>query len=181
MKIKEPTKPLLSDSKIGLRISFIRRSAGYLAVILIVALILLLVLLSPLLLRQLGRISGVDWARLSNIGQTYGAASAVLSAIALIGISLSLLVQARQARDERIRLVFERHVQLLSMVLERPDLYGPVMGFSAPAGIEARQYLFATMLMNYARMGYITGIIPEEDLRAETLREVFQGEPMRIW
>jgi Family of unknown function (DUF6082) len=67
------------------------------------------------------------------------------------------------------------------MVLERPDLYGPVMGFSAPAGIEARQYLFATMLINYARMGYITGTIPEEDLRAETFREVFQGEPMRIW
>jgi uncharacterized membrane protein (Fun14 family) len=103
MKIKEPTTPLLSDSKIGLRISFIRRLAVYLAVILIVAFILSLVLLSPVLLRQLGRISGIDWARLSNIGQTYGAASAVLSAIALIGISLSLLVQARQARDERIR------------------------------------------------------------------------------
>lgn len=35
-----------------------------------------LILLSPLLLRQLGGIGGVDWVRLSYIGQTYGTGSA---------------------------------------------------------------------------------------------------------
>ena len=41
----------------------------------------------PLLLRKIADIKGVNWASLANIGQTYGAASAILSAIALIVIA----------------------------------------------------------------------------------------------
>jgi hypothetical protein len=160
----------------------IRSAALFLAAFTGIAGILSLVLISPLLLRQLGRVNGIDWSRLSNIGQTYGAASAILSAVALIGVSLSLIVQARQARAERVRVVRERHMELLRIVLDAPDLYGPIIGELTPrAPDETRQFLFATMWMNYARMGYQLGILDEQLIREEVLRSAFGGEPLRKW
>ena len=181
MKLRGPGGLLASYIKINWHVIFVRRLAKYLAVFVGVILILSLVLLSPILLRQLGIFTSANWAQLSEIGQTYGAASAVLSGIALIGISLSLLIQARQARNERIRLVFERHTQLLTMELEHLDIYGPVFGLNPPPGIDARQFLFCTMVMNYQRLGFLTGTILEEDLRGEGLPDMFGAEPTRIW
>ena len=80
-----------------------RFTARLLAVIAVGAGLLSLVLFSPLLLRELTHVKGIDWQQLSNVGQTYGAASAILSGIALVGVVFSLLVQARQAKTERIR------------------------------------------------------------------------------
>src|SRR2546421_11244030 len=55
------------------------------------------VVLSPFLLGALGGF-GVNWTRLSEIGQTYGAGSAVLSALALGAGAMSVTIQARQGR-----------------------------------------------------------------------------------
>ena len=35
--------------------------------------------------------------------------------------------------------------------------------------------------MSYSRMGFLTGTIPEKDLREEILRGMFEGEPFRTW
>jgi hypothetical protein len=177
----EPGGPMNPDSSAGWRIPIIRKASAYLAAVAGAAVILSLVLASPLLLRQLGHIRGIDWTRLSNVGQTYGAASAILSAVALIGISLSLVVQTRQAKAERIRIVRERHMELLRIMLDDPDLYTPVTGAQASPGVDIRQQLFATMWMNYSRMGFQMGVLSEKGLREETLRDVFRGEPMRTW
>ncbi len=59
-----------------------------------------LVALSPLMLERLDG-QAQDWERLSFIGQTYRAASAILSVLALIGVSVSLLLQAREAKATR--------------------------------------------------------------------------------
>ena len=83
----------------------IRNSAVYIAAFAILTVLLLLILVSPLFLRTLARAHGINWSQLSDIGQTYGAASAILSGVALVGVSLSLMVQARQAKAERIRIV----------------------------------------------------------------------------
>ncbi|WP_431313324.1 DUF6082 family protein [Streptomyces antnestii] len=40
----------------------------------------------------------IDWGKLSDISQAYGAVSVVFSAIALAGVALSLLYQVRQTR-----------------------------------------------------------------------------------
>src|SRR5215471_21034949 len=91
-------KPLPSSRSVSWSVPTIRKTAVYLTFLVITLGSLALVLISPILLRQLDRIKGIDWSLLSNIGQTYGAASAILSAVALIGISISLLVQVRQAK-----------------------------------------------------------------------------------
>lgn len=58
-----------------------RRTVAVVAALLVAtAATLALVLLSPFVLIWIGAIREEDWTRLSNIGQTYGAASAVLSA-----------------------------------------------------------------------------------------------------
>jgi hypothetical protein len=49
------------------------------------------VVLSPLALREFGTSTQANWSQLSNIGQTYGAVSALLTAMALVGVVASLL------------------------------------------------------------------------------------------
>jgi Family of unknown function (DUF6082) len=165
----------------SLRKRVIYKAAAYLATLLLIAGILSLVLISPLFLRQLSHIKGIDWATLSNVGQTYGAASAILSAIALIGVSLSLLVQARQARTERVRITRERHMELLQIILDDPDVFGPVIGIRRRPLVDSRQHLFCTMWVNYARMGYQAGVLTEEILHDDIFGPAFQNEPMRKW
>src|SRR3954452_24166530 len=64
------------------------------------------VLVSPVALTWLPTMRSADWAHLSDVGQTYGAASAILSAAALIGVVLSLYYQRREtkaAREQALR------------------------------------------------------------------------------
>ena len=177
----ELSEPLTFGSSFSWRNPIIRKAAVYLATLSITVGVLALLLVSPLLLRQLTRARGIDWTELSNIGQTYGAASAILSGIALIGISLSLLIQAQQARTERTRITRERHMELLRLILDAPDVYGPVIGFQARSTTDARRFLFSTMWVNYARLGFQIGVLTEEILRDDIFGPAFRSEPMRTW
>lgn len=159
-----------------------RRIAIYLIAPFVTMGALALILLSPLLLQQLSKVKGVDWARLSDIGQTYGAASAILSAIALIGVTFSLAIQAQQARTERVRITRDRHTELLRIVLDAPELYGPIIGDEAMrSGIDERRFLFCTMWVNYARTGFESGVLTEELLHDDIFGPAFKSEPLRVW
>jgi hypothetical protein len=132
----------------------------------------------------LTHVKGIDWQQLSNIGQTYGAASAILSGVALIGVVFSLLVQARQAKSERIRVVRERHMEILQLVMSDPKVYGPVTGMLVDSQADAdrvRASLLATMWMNYGRMGYQMDILSERSLRAEFFPNMFRSGLTRNW
>ena len=158
-----------------------RRTTAYLVTLMVTAGVVSLVLLSPLIFRQFGHIKGINWAELSNVGQTYGAASAILSAIALLGVSLSLLVQARQARTERVRITRERHMELLQIILEDPGTYYPVTAGEQHSTIDTKQLMFSNILISYARVGFVTGVLSKEDVRADILQPAFAGEPMKKW
>lgn len=152
-----------------------------------------LILVSPLFLGVLAGLSGVsDWNRLSAVGQTYGAASAVLSALALGGVAVSLFFQASQARAQQIQMVREYQRELLRMTLENPELYMPCWRPIEAPGLDVdgrRQHLFMTLRMNYAYMGYEVGIINEASLRLDVLTGAFKGqvgreywhEARRLW
>jgi hypothetical protein len=176
------TDGIPSDSRFSRQLLGLRRSTGYIVILTASAGLLLLVLISPLLLRILAGARGIDWPQLSNIGQTYGAASAILSGVALIGVSLSLLIQARQARAERIQVVRERHMDILRIALEDPEVYARVMGMDAESlGENTRAFIFATILMNYGRMGYQMGVLTESAIRADFFQGLFQSELGRAW
>lgn len=163
------------------RFQFVTR---LLAATAVVAGILSLILVSPLFLREITHVKGVDWQRLSDAGQTYGAASALLSGIALIGVAATLLVQTRQDKVERIRIVRERHVELARMTASDPQVYGPIVGVNVKSQADAdnyRAHVMVTLWMNYARMGYQMDVLSERSLRGELFAEMFQSEVTRDW
>ncbi len=144
--------------------------------------LLSLVAFSPLLLNQIARSRGLNWQTLGNVGQAYGGASAILAGIALVGIAASLVIQTRQARTERVRLVRERHGELLRLVLDNPKIYAPVLGTRTPATVdEVRQFIFSTMLMNYTLMGYELGVITKLSLTEEIFPSIFATAAFRNW
>jgi hypothetical protein len=63
--------------------------------------LIVVILVSPLALKWFGG-ADAEWAWLSDIGETYGAAAVLLSAIALLGVGLSIAIQARQARQAQV-------------------------------------------------------------------------------
>jgi Family of unknown function (DUF6082) len=147
-------------------------------VIALTAGILGLILLSPLLLRQMGGLGGEDWARLSNIGQTYGAASAVLSALAVGGVVVSLFLQASQGRANQVQMVREYQRDLVRIMLDDPELYLPCWRSVELPDLDInarRQHLFSMLRMNFGQMGYEVGIVSEPALRGDLLEGMFQG------
>jgi Family of unknown function (DUF6082) len=146
--------------------------------------LLALILVSPVLLRGLSHARNVNWQQLSDIGQTYDAAAAVLSGIALVGVAVSLVVQTRQAKTERIRLVRERQMELLQISMERPEVYGYALGadISSPSDVDQlRARLMFTLWMNYARMGYQMEVLTASALRADFFPNIFRSEIGRKW
>ncbi|GAA2155881.1 DUF6082 family protein [Actinomadura napierensis] len=135
---------------------------------------------SPWALRAFGG-STTRWERWSFIGQTYGAASALLSVLALIGIVATLFFQAHDtkiAREEARRIAI---AELLKMAMDDPALdeaWGPV-----PEGEDRtarRQLMYVNMIVSEWQMSYETKALPEVRLRAVS-REMFSGRPGRAY
>jgi hypothetical protein len=142
----------------------------------IVSVALLLVVVSPFALRLF---SGADseWQRLSFIGQTYGAVSALIAVVALVGIVGTLVLQARETR----RAVEESRRQAMSELLQKamddPDLdecWGPIPEPSDPR--TRKQQLYINQIISQWGVAYETGAMPERRLRAIS-REMFSARP----
>ncbi|WP_460855467.1 DUF6082 family protein [Nocardiopsis coralliicola] len=139
-----------------------------------------LVVASPLGL-SVFRGSDGEWQRLSAIGQTYGAISALIAAIALAGVIATLVLQSRENR----RAVQESRRQamsdLLMMAMDDPDLdecWGPVP--TAEDAKTRRQQLYVNMIVTQWGVSYETGAMPEKRLRA-VAREMFSAPPGRAY
>ena len=83
---------------------------------------LALVTASPLALRSLANLHQFDWPRLSNVGQTYGAISAMLVVIGLSGVAVTVFLQVRESRHTRVQAARTRHYDLMRMALDDPVL-----------------------------------------------------------
>jgi hypothetical protein len=135
---------------------------------------------SPLALRAFGG-STPRWERLSFIGQTYGAASALLAVFALIGIVATLALQARETKIAREEARRSAIGELLKMAMDDPDLdeaWGPV-----PEGEERkarRQLMYINMIISEWQMSFETKALGEVRLRAIS-REMFSARPGRTF
>src|SRR5271155_2186177 len=95
-----------------------------------------LIVLSPFGLRMLATSFGLDWSSLANIGQTYDAVSALITALALGGVVISLLYQARDVGAARSQAIRTFQFELIRMELEDDDLLwasGAPWGMAIPA------------------------------------------------
>ncbi|TDC82578.1 hypothetical protein E1285_30485 [Actinomadura sp. 7K507] len=120
--------------------------------------------------------SATRWERL-----TLGAVSAVVAAVALVGIVATLIFQAREtkiAREEARRIAI---AELLKMAMDDPDLdeaWGPV-----PAGEDRkarRQLMYINMIISEWQVSFETKALPEVRLRAIS-REMFSAHPGRAY
>jgi hypothetical protein len=76
----------------------------------------------PLLLLAIDRWVILDWPRLSEIGQAYDAASALLAGVAVVGVAISLLMQLRQIRISQVQAARMMHMELMRMLTSDPLL-----------------------------------------------------------
>lgn len=145
------------------------------AVTLLIALLAVsLIGISPL---ALGLFHGAttQWERLSFIGQTYGAASAVISVLALVGVVLTLIYQARETKRAREETRRQAIGDLLKMAMDDPDLdecWGPVPEPDDPKN--RKQQLYTNMIVAAWEMSFEMGAIPEHRLRYAS-NEMFRG------
>ena len=97
-----------------------RRSLALLAIGLIA--IIGLVIFSPFAITELAHFR-MNWLQLSNIGQTYGAVSALLSSLALVSVVVSLLYQSRDNQNAREQTTRTLQFELIRMAMERSVSY----------------------------------------------------------
>lgn len=147
-----------------------------LAVILVV--IILVIILSPFELAFLARFRN-DWVVLGNVGQAYGGASAILSALALIGVAGSLLLQTRQHSIDRMAAARTQQSHIYDVIRADPALYWPIIGGANDNARSARKRIFSVEYLAYLLAGYETGYIPEGALRGESFSGFFRYEENR--
>jgi hypothetical protein len=145
--------------------------------------LLVLVILSPLALRWLGTSTKINWLQRSNIGQTYGAVSALLTAMALIGVTASLYFQARDVRNAREQAWRTAHHELIKMELDDP-LYMTATGAPWDMPIPAerdklREHLFILLWVSFWERQYRIGEMTDDEVRLTSEHELFNGRPGR--
>jgi uncharacterized membrane protein len=121
------------------------------------------------------------WERLSFIGQTYGAASAIVSVLALVGIVLTLSYQAREAKLAREETRRQAVGDLLRMAMDDPDLdecWGPIPLPDDPK--TRKQLLYTNMIISEWALSFETKALPEARLRA-IANEMFHGHVGRTY
>ena len=141
-----------------------------------------LVILSPLALTELAHFRH-NWLQLSNIGQTYGAVSALLSSLALGGVVVSLLYQARDNLNAREQTTRTLQHELIKMQLDDPTL---MTAMGAPWGLDIpsestpiREHLYVQMWVSFLAGNYTIGEISESAVRGLAERELFHSSAGR--
>jgi hypothetical protein len=139
-----------------------------------------LIFLAPFGIRELGSIGGINWSKLSYVAQTYAAAAAVLGTLAILGVALSLIMQARESRANRLQIRRTFHNELILKSLEDPELLECWGGL--PDGkltqVEQRQFVYTNLIFAFWLMLFETGEMSEAELR-NSGAQVFSGAPAR--
>jgi hypothetical protein len=139
---------------------------------------------SPLLLLVPGATLDVSWQELTNIGQSYTGIAAVLSAAALIGIAVSIRIQAEQSRLLSRQLTREMQFNLLYLAMGDPQ-YSSVFQLDTMSIVQDhdsfRKSVFRTQWLRYLEFAYLSGELLDKELRIVLEREFFSNAENRLW
>src|SRR6266480_1461980 len=174
-------RPDLSEYKKRTATLATLRAARLGLLLLAIASLLVLVAASPLALNGLGSLLGLPWKQLSDIGQAYGAASALLTSLALIGVAGSIILQAREINASRDQSSREHHAHLVEMSLEDP-VYQRAWGADpSQFGSDGfRQRAYINLIVSHWERDYKVNGIAEHTLRGN-IAQLFKGEAARQW
>lgn len=135
-----------------------------------------LVALSPLALRAFDHDRSQEWANISEIAQTYGAVSALLSGLAVVGVVASLVLQAREAKAARLQASRTMHIDLIKTAMENPEYLDCWGGPDASRTVLLRrQHMYVNLAVSHWSMEYEVGDLSDEWV-AEAADEIFAGE-----
>jgi Family of unknown function (DUF6082) len=144
------------------------------------------VLCSPFFLEWLVASRHLDWVSIGNAGQAYGAASAILSALAVLGVAITVLLQFREHSASQLQILRQQQFTLIDFAAKDPFSRAPLFGFDAAilrdlTEDQVRQWMFLAMVVGYARTGYLLGAFSEAILETEFFKHIFDTEVGRRW
>lgn len=131
---------------------------------LLISALIVLVFASPFAVRWIAS-KGSNWNLLSNVGQTYGLAAALLSGLAFLAIAISLFYQSRQTTISQLQAARTLQLELFKMAYEHPDLqesWSRSLDLPYP---EWRKRSYMNLVFMYLRMGYVMHETTDESLR----------------
>jgi hypothetical protein len=155
----------------------IRRGSRPAALVCSAVAILALITLSPLALEFIAARGRVDWTKLGNVGQAYGAISAILSALALVAVSISLALQAKESLANRRQVHRNIHMRLAEMAMSDPifmECWGPeAEKFSHD---ENRRTQFLNLMVSFWYMQWELKDVTDDGLRSMAAENLFHTD-----
>jgi hypothetical protein len=138
-----------------------------------------LVAISPLLVRA--AYHGSDWEQQGNIGQAYGAASALLAALALGLVGMSLMMQHGQAKQAQRWNQRDRTREIVELALTEPAFAQCWGSRFAPEHVDERLFYYTNFVVLNWSYAWEQRLLPERMAR-EFLRDFFDSEvPRMFW
>ncbi|MBT8225197.1 MAG: hypothetical protein KJO75_06830 [Dactylosporangium sp.] len=119
--------------------------------------------------------------RMSDIGQSYGGLSAILSAGAMIGVIAALLMQIRQIRIGQAQGMRMLQIELMSMLLRDPNLRPVSPSYRLPDPSRRQRDIFSNLIFKYLELGYETGYFPRDSIRLEFSQQFEVDDIRRFW
>ncbi|MEV6033978.1 DUF6082 family protein [Nonomuraea sp. NPDC052116] len=130
--------------------------------------VLVVLLASPFALGRLAGATGVDWASLADVGDAYGSVVALLTAVSLLVLAVSVAFQARTARISSETAVRMLHMEMMRFTIEDPSLLqmeGAEWDGTAEASEEMRRWAFVNMQLGLYRSFHALKELPTAELR----------------
>jgi hypothetical protein len=120
-------------------------------------------LLFPLLLGRLFAATSGDYSRISDIGQAYGAASAMISAVAL---GVVVFGQHRQVRRARLQFLSEMTDDLVQLAMDEP-MYRQCWGSRvAPDDVDEALFYYCNRMIKSWKIAWELRDLSEAQARA---------------
>jgi hypothetical protein len=151
----------------------IRKYSLWIVVVLAVASLILGVVASPLIIEPLVT-TRRNWPLLSDIGQSYGVASALFSALAFFGVALALILQALQRRESGQHSTDEHLFTLLRLGMEDKTYLEAWGGYDFPPEIDRGLATYTNLVFNYIVSLYVTRVSSLEEIEYQA-RNIFDG------
>jgi hypothetical protein len=161
--------------------SWQRRSQnGWLAGVLVTTVLLSLLVLSPLGLAMFAHQIRADWTTIGNIGEAYGAASAIISGVAVVGVALSLYMQAHQNQLQQFQCVRAQQLELMKLLMDDPALLAVSLTADGMSRDRWRQGIYIYLMFKHLEMQYVTGYAPGDAI-SRYAAEYFEIGFVRDW
>jgi hypothetical protein len=104
--------------------------------------------------------------------------STLISSVALAGVAISLLLQARQLRTSQLQATRTTQLELMKMALDNPDIAAAALGYGDPETLVKR--VFMNWHFQFLQFGFENNTISALSLRF-SIAELFETEDTRNW